>query len=394
MSSEQKEESRVLIQCDQCGTKYRVKQSRLAGHSSSVKCTRCKHVFKPLVAEEIPAEHENQTSSLLSVPSEADKAYLESTSLGDEVLSKKKKSVKEDKKYQFFMRPGELSSKLSEESENEFEDGESTLFTDHIEKEKPVPPEVSSGDELSMSELPESLSHLNVENDQQEGWKEGLGHSTHALQDREGSLSVISPTARASLPIVNEDGLEDTTPWGKLTVLLLVILFIFLGAIGGGVYFRLVDTSILSQLVGNYQHQFEFTGPLEGQRVKNLPSRQTFFVANGGIQNQFPDADQVGHIRLKGLAFDENRKIVESTVVYAGNVLTNEELSTWSLSKIRDYYKYNNGRNNTNFKLKENQEVAFQVVFFNSESILESISAKIVSYVRRNKNIFVKVPEN
>ncbi|MGK5090915.1 hypothetical protein WDW89_02730 [Deltaproteobacteria bacterium TL4] len=323
----------------------------------------------------------SSAQSQLKVPSEADLAYLESTALDDEIQVKNK-PIKENQRYKLFMGPaGDRSKTLRSE--------ETISSSNHLSSDSP-PLENGSIEETSerlmaLSEIPENIFN-------QAPLTSTLSEAlTTSPQDtKPGQLRRRS---HANLPIVEEDEMDEEPPWGKMVVILTLVLLAFLGVTGTGIYLGLVDSSVFSQLMGKPVHRFEFAGPLQGIRVKNIPSQRTLFVVNGTLINRFPTEDQIRWIQLKGIAFDLSRNVVESRIVYAGNTLSEEELATWGIQKVTDFYKYNNGRNNANFELKQDQEVPFQVVFFDSESVLKHTSAKIVSYSRQEEMIFVKLTE-
>ena len=112
------------------------------------------------------------------------------------------------------------------------------------------------------------------------------------------------------------------------------------------------------------------------------------------MRSNFSDSSNISSIRLKGLAFDDDQKILESQVVYAGVVLSHQELSEWSVSRIREQYKERYGRNEINRNLREGEELPFQVVFFEAGELFSKASAQIISYQRDGRDVFVRTAEN
>ncbi|MEC8259625.1 MAG: hypothetical protein VX032_04330, partial [SAR324 cluster bacterium] len=157
---------------------------------------------------------------------------------------------------------------------------------------------------------------------------------------------------------------EAGIPWMRLTLVSTLASLGLLLILWTGGYLHMVDSPLLSRLVGVQLHQFEFVGNLRVEKFRNNFSRQAIHVMTGTVRSNFSDSSNISSIRLKGLAFDDDQKILESQVVYAGVVLSHQELSEWSVSRIREQYKERYGRNEINRNLREGEELPFQVVFF------------------------------
>ena len=187
---------------------------------------------------------------------------------------------------------------------------------------------------------------------------------------------------------------EEGIPWGRLTLVSTLASLGLLLILWTGGYLHMVDSPLLSRLVGVQLHQFEFVGNLRVEKFRNNFSRQAIHVMTGTVRSNFSDSSNISSIRLKGLAFDDDQKILESQVVYAGVVLSHQELSEWSVSRIREQYKERYGRNEINRNLREGEELPFQVVFFEAGELFSKASAQIISYQRDGRDVFVKIAEN
>ena len=187
---------------------------------------------------------------------------------------------------------------------------------------------------------------------------------------------------------------EAGIPWGRLTLVSTLASLGLLLILWTGGYLHMVDSPLLSRLVGVQLHQFEFVGNLRVEKFRNNFSRQAIHVMTGTVRSNFSDSSNISSIRLKGLAFDDDQKILESQVVYAGVVLSHQELSEWSVSRIRDQYKERYGRNEINRNLREGEELPFQVVFFEAGELFSKASAQIISYQRDGRDVFVRIAEN
>ncbi|MBF0280205.1 MAG: zinc-ribbon domain-containing protein [SAR324 cluster bacterium] len=380
LSEDAAAEPRISIQCDSCGTKYRVKQSRFSEKTSKVKCTKCESVFEiqndkdvKLPEKSIPEDESNDQSPTSSLLSDAEKAYFEAVTLDHE------------------------DTEVFPEFNLDFSEKEALFMNaaSPLQKSRKVqsstPPQLPVDQELmDLSELPDP-SNPNSENpplnedvssqfpsDLEEGMPQFEIPSSLSLRDR------------STLPIVEEAPSEGEINWGRMTIKLLIFMVVFFGAAGSVAYLALKEPSTFSWFMKSPTAPIRFTVKLSSKEVQNFTSRQTLIVVEGKLQNLLPSEDQVSWLRLKGLAFDENRQVIETSIVYAGNILSTKELSSWSLEKIKKFYDYNSGRNNSNFELKEKQEVPFQIVFFDSANILKDASAKLVSYVSKNETVYVR----
>ena len=177
----------------------------------------------------------------------------------------------------------------------------------------------------------------------------------------------------------------------------------FLSFIGG--YLKVFDLAILHQLTSGNMHQLEFIEGFKARKVENGYNRLPLFVVEGSIRNSFFKSNQVKKIQLKALAFDENEQMISSHFTLAGIILSDKELGTLSPENIKslrhagdlDTY-YSNGEIDVQKKYSMNgdtkdQEVPFQVVFFKDVSSIKRTSLQIVSYVRKNKLVYVRAPD-
>jgi hypothetical protein len=195
---------------------------------------------------------------------------------------------------------------------------------------------------------------------------------------------------KTATPAVESPLEEERVPWGRLTLMSTVASLGVLLILWTGGYLHMVDSPLLSRLIGVQSHQFEFVGPLKVEKLRNRFSRQAIYVMTGTVRSNFADSANLSSIRLKGLAFDENQKMLESEIVYAGVVLSRQELTERSVSSIQEEYKARYGRNEINRDLREGEELPFQVVFFEAGELFKKASAQIISYVRDGQVVYVR----
>lgn len=362
---------KISIECSNCGTKYKVAKSRITQKVSKVKCAKCGIVFQIAPPSPTTPQEEapqSKTSNLSSPPQSPDKAYFEAVAIDDsEPGVVPEISLGDFDPDDIFMEPGALPDKKQVSASNK-ETASQNSIDDKLMELSEIPPleEMAIPPELE-DELSENLSSAPPQTEQP-----------------------ISSKPSQPIPIVEEAPVERQFGWGKASFILFGIFIVLLGIGSAGTYFTLKEPSLINQLLGIPEHHLPLSEKFTNFRVKNIPSRQTLFIVEGELQNQFPSEDQISWIRFKGIAFDENRDIVETSLAFAGNILGEEELSTWTLEQIKKHYQYSNGRNDSNFEILENQRVPFQIVFFESASVVKSVTAKLISYVRQDETVYVQ----
>ncbi|MBS1255620.1 MAG: hypothetical protein MAG581_01429 [Deltaproteobacteria bacterium] len=169
--------------------------------------------------------------------------------------------------------------------------------------------------------------------------------------------------------------------------------------IGG--YLKFYDSAIFQHLAGNNAYHLEFAGEFKARKVENGYNRLPLLLVEGAIRNSFDESDEVHKIQLKAFAYNSENQIIESQFTFAGAVLTDNELETFSpmdITAIRhsaNLEMLNTSEfadaqiNNFNTELQQNT-IPFQLIFFKSVQDIKRTSVQIVSYVRNNKIVFVR----
>ena len=361
-------ETKISIQCDNCGTKYRVHRLRFSEKVSKVKCTKCNSIFK---IEEFPVqspqdsvafEEWQRTSTILA---DAEKACFEAT-----------RQKKDETKSSLGVNLHSVNQEKSdEESDSLFckdkENSERFSFTkadsNSLQGSQSVTPAVSVT-------VP---THI-------------FGNSESTITSSEQSHEFSYKMPESPLSLVEETVKPQGINWGRKSVALITLMVTFATLLGASIYLLLKEPFLLNHFFNPAEFPVHFVGELDSKQVENISNRQTLFVVEGKLQNLLPTSDQVSWVKLKGLAFDENREIIETAIVYAGNVATEQEISSWSLEKIKKFYTHNSGRESANFKLNKNQIVPFQMTFFESAKVVKNVTIRPVSYVRRNKIEYIR----
>ncbi len=116
---------------------------------------------------------------------------------------------------------------------------------------------------------------------------------------------------------------------------------------------------------------------LEGSFV-DASTAGKLFVVTGSISNNYPD--KRSFIRLRSNILDSKGKIAKSKIVYAGNPISNNDLQTLSMEEINKKLLNKAGRNNINMNIPPNGSIPFMFILDNlpedvSEFTVEAISS-------------------
>ena len=171
-----------------------------------------------------------------------------------------------------------------------------------------------------------------------------------------------------------------------------------------GGYLKIFDSSIFHHLTAKNLHHLEFDGEFKARQVENGYNRLPLLVVEGTIRDILEDSEDVKKIQLKAFAFDSENRMITSHFTYAGNVLTDEQLeefSTLDITAMRhsedmgvfSYSGFTSTQENSLNTGLQKRGIPFQLVFLKSVQNIKRTSVQIVSYVRKNKIVFVRSPE-
>ncbi|MFI5400810.1 MAG: zinc-ribbon domain-containing protein [SAR324 cluster bacterium] len=132
---------------------------------------------------------------------------------------------------------------------------------------------------------------------------------------------------------------------------------------------------------------------LTGRLVANR-SGQTLFAVEGTLVNRFPARTRISWVRVRGTLYAdrEQSRVLGTSYVYLGNVLTQEQLQTWQPSAIAAYGAYNNGRKDVNFEIPAGATVPFQLVFPDIRVPVARTVAQVTSYTRNGLTVYLDAP--
>lgn len=306
----------MIIQCKQCRTKFRFNEAQMEGDGLWMRCSKCQHVFfqdNPLKVKPVVLTQEEtvpEPARIIRRPAfEPVAKTLERGRTDDDVKSF-------------------LDEVMIPEAETGYRGGDRTKAL-----EEPRAQEVA---DIDFSSDAENVLGGEEANEAQE----------IELPRKKGRVWKIAL-------------------WTLLVIVVIpaIVYFVLFPDLGSR-YVRIAE-----KFIGG-----GFTQPTEGQEVarhiKLLDIRQRMVnnyilgnirVVEGTVVNQADFA--VSRIRVKGEMLDAYAVVLNEKVIYAGNVLTEEELINLSEEDISKRLNVPEGRDNSNEKVIPNGRLPFMIVF-------------------------------
>jgi predicted Zn finger-like uncharacterized protein len=335
----------MIIECEECRTKFNLDESLLKKTGSKVRCSMCKHVFTAF-----PVEAELQIEEIPAEPVEETKPTP----------------------------PAETEVKPPEEVV-QGTDFSKTMIQEYDEEIEPI----------SIEDLPifDEDEDFEMEKEERGEIRTALGRAKQVekqvvAQDEWEKEEVVE---EPRIPVRPRFVVKKKRRTGlRITLLLLVLIIV--GAVGASIVFKpgflpdyvpfLKKTPPKKQAfdVGNKRLSFK---DLSGSFV-NSPKAGKLFVVKGWVTNKYPD--RRSFIRIKSNILDSKRTVVSSKVVFAGHPLTDKELKSLSVEEIDKRLSDKLGKNKMNTNVLPNSSIPFVVIFSSlpedmSEFTVEAISS-------------------
>lgn len=344
----------MIVECEQCHTKFRLDDELLKETGSKVRCSICNHkfiVFAPKAEKEVSEE------PVVAPPKEA---------LKEELVSDLDKTLVAD----VIEGAGE---KPSEEVVSDFDQ---TLVGKGPQEDEIEPvsfediSQIDSG--IIRAEAPDLEKAMDratkVEKEIIAKEERGKGEEVKKAEEPVLPRPVIKKRRRPGL---------------LMSILILILLLV--GAASALVIFmpELLPESIpflkrppKEQALDMGTKRLSFRN-LEGFFV-DASTAGKLFVVTGSVSNNYPD--KRSFIRLRSNILDSKGKIAKSKIVYAGNPISNNDLQTLSIEEINKQLLNRAGRNNINMNIPPNASIPFMFVLDNlpedvSEFTIEAISS-------------------
>ena len=339
-----KGERDMIIQCEKCGTKFKLDESHLKKAGSKVRCSLCKHIFlvhppEPLYAEE------------------------------GETVAFRREAI-EDSMAENFPGVGAESGghTVPEDPEIEFDN----IFKDSFEDLKGKGAETS---ERPFDQTVDESTFAEKMGESGYGAEETpkvAGEEKHGAEIREGTGSETVTTARKRA--------------GK-SLLLPILLVVILAGIGGAVAIFLWIPEMIPDSLSMLK-------PAEKQEMTDMGVRRlsfkavtgsfvesetsgNLFVIQGMVSNDYPKPRSF--VLIKGSILDDKGQIVTRKLAYAGNSLDEEEIRAMPMEEINKSMKNRYGQDKKNVNVPPDALTAFTIVFENLPKNLSEFTVEAVS---------------
>jgi len=319
----------MIIQCENCESKFNLDESLLKEEGSKVRCSQCKHVFNAYPPEQAPIEEPELTDIL-------DEDLEETVALGSPPSLDEKEPEPEAEE------EGVDFDRAFEEAMGE-EDVEAISIDEIPDLEE---------EEIDMEEAIDLAA--SIEEDLIKEDKEDVEKKIPGKPEEEGLPLAAPPKKKPGI--------------SKVLIIVLVIIILL---VGGGVGIFLFAPDLIPD-------SLSFLKPVKTQEIQDRGvSRLTFkgvngsflqsdklgqlFVIKGIVINQYPK--RRSFILIKGALLDDKSKVVKQKMAYAGNTFPEEQLKDMTLEQIDKGMKNRLGKGKTNLNIKPEGSVPFMIIF-------------------------------
>jgi predicted Zn finger-like uncharacterized protein len=325
----------MIIECEQCRSKFNLDGGLLKIKGSKVRCSRCKHVFRVFP----PAAGPSTDGDLLKVDD------LEETSTLENHLDFE----------------NELGEELEEEIGNiEIEEEISTLSMEKPPARRPAEARGESGLQKAVEQAPIVEEILRKREPKEAPKKQE--QAARPQKRKASGRSIVLP------------------------IILILILLLLGGATAAYFlapqYIPEVITEAVPFLRGAQKQDAKDPGvrrlsfrTITGSFVQSNKTGMLFLI-KGMVANNYSNSRSF--ILIKGSILDDKGKVVKTKLAYAGNVFPENEIKEMSLDQINQALRNRSGKNDINLNVKPQATVPFMVIF---EELPENLSEFTVEAV-------------
>lgn len=319
----------MIIECEDCKSKFELDENLLSKEGSRVRCSVCKKVFIAYPPGMEPIE------------GEPDELILEDTADMDDLP----------------VLDQEDSQVVERIMDNDFE----IAFEEAMETE---PIHVASPEEVVEEEERARAKAVIAE--------KGKRRKEAKRAEKEAKA------AKAATPVRKKGKGFRLVP-----VLLVIVLLLFGGA--AAVYFlapELIPDSLsflkpgTTQDIGDLGVRRLAFKAVSGSFVESEQAGQ-LFVVRGTVANNYPKSRSL--ILVKGTVLDDKGQVVKAKTAYAGNVLSERELKEMPLEQINQAMRNRFGKGRMNVDVQPQRTIPFMIVFENLPDNLSEFTVEAVS---------------
>jgi len=344
----------MIIECKQCGSKFKLDEGLLREEGSKVRCSVCKSVFKAHPGGVTPA---------------ADvKRKVVDQRLG--------KTVKLDT----------LDTQLAlEESRPKPEPVMGDTFEAELEKALQKEAETIKIEAVSPDELPEEEEEEELRFDFDEGNEsqpQVEPSPTSSLQREIGEMVDEAPPKRPAKAVPKK---KKKGGLSRFLAIVVIIVLLLTGGAAALLYFapEQVPDSLISYLGVGGKPEVKDPGVrrLSFKSVKGKFCQSSkagnLFCIQGMVFNDYPESRSF--IRVKGSLLDEKGVAVKQKLAFAGNSFTESELKDMPLEQINQSLANRTGKGNVNVNVRPQASVPFMIVFEELPDNLSEFTVEAVS---------------
>jgi predicted Zn finger-like uncharacterized protein len=336
----------MIIECKQCGSKFKLDEGLLREEGSKVRCSVCKNVFRVYPKGETPS---------------ADvKRKVVDQSLGETVTLDTHPTLEEQRPEPLLEDTfeAELAKALQEESETKKIE---TLSPDQIPEEEE-----------------EELRFDFEEGTKPETKAEAASSSTLQRELTKGAEK--PPKTEKTVPRKRKKG-----GLARFLMIVLIVLLLLTGGVAALLYFapEQIPESLTSYLGLSPKPEVKDPG-VRRLSFKNVSGKfyqsskaGNLFCIQGMVFNNYPGSRSF--IRVKGSLLDEKGAAVKQKLAFAGNTFTENELKDMTLEQINQGLDSRMGKGNANVNVKPQASVPFMIVFEELPDNLSEFTVEAVS---------------
>jgi len=335
----------MIIECKQCGSKFKLDEGLIREEGSKVRCSVCKNVFKAYPKGVTPMAE--------------GKRKVVDQSLGETVTLDTQPTLEEQKPEPLLEDTfeAELAKALQEEAE--------TKRTEAISPDQ-IPEEEEEELQFDFEEEPKREPQLEA--------------SPSSTLQRE--ISKIAEAPAKPEKAVPKKGKKGGVP--RFLMIVLIVVLLITGGAAALLYFapEQVPESLTSYLGVAGKPEVKDPGVRRlsfktvGGKFYQSSKAGNLFCIQGMVFNNYPGSRSF--IRVKGSLLDEKGVAVKQKLAFAGNTFSENELKDMSLEQINQGLANRTGKGNANVNVKPQASVPFMIVF---EELPENLSEFTVEAV-------------
>jgi len=126
-------------------------------------------------------------------------------------------------------------------------------------------------------------------------------------------------------------------------------------------------------------------GELDGKMIHNQSLGHNIFVLQGSVKNLHRSDEIIRMVKIQGELFDSQQRLVASNMGYAGMIMANSELSTFSEAELKAQATDLAKISEIQLGAGMNRHMTFQIIFLNPPTEIHGLQAKILSYQKNGE---------